>query len=37
MRFTGALPLAGAVCVVVAYAAALLVPGTRSLLRRDVV
>jgi ABC-2 type transport system permease protein len=37
MRFAGALPLAGAVCVVVAYAAALLVPGTRSLLRRDVV
>jgi ABC-2 type transport system permease protein len=37
MRFAGALPLAVAVCVVVAYAAALLAPGTRSLLRRDVV
>lgn len=36
-RFTGALPLAVAACVAVAYAAALLLPGTRSLLRRDVV
>ena len=37
MRFAGSLPLVVAGCVVVAYAAALLVPGTRSLLRRDVV
>jgi ABC-2 type transport system permease protein len=37
MRFAGALPLVVAGCVVAAYAAALLVPGTRSLLRRDVV
>ena len=34
--FPGALPLAGAACVALAYAAALLLPGTRSLLRRDV-
>jgi ABC-2 type transport system permease protein len=34
--FPGALPLAGAACVALAYATALLLPGTRSLLRRDV-
>jgi ABC-2 type transport system permease protein len=36
-RFAGALPVTVAACVAVAYAAALLLPGTRSLLRRDVV
>jgi ABC-2 type transport system permease protein len=36
-RFTGSLPMAVAAGVVVAYAAALLLPGTRSFARRDVV
>jgi ABC-2 type transport system permease protein len=35
-RFAGSLPMAAAAGVVVAYAAALLLPGARSLLRRDV-
>jgi hypothetical protein len=36
-RFSEALPMSAAAAVVAAYALALLVPGTRSLLRRDVV
>jgi ABC-2 type transport system permease protein len=36
-RFSGALPMTAAAAVVTVYALALLLPGTRSLLRRDVV
>jgi ABC-2 type transport system permease protein len=36
VRFSGALPMSAAAAVAVAYSLALLLPGTRSLLRRDV-